>query len=162
MLKDKFKIKKNIMKLKIKDLRVGNYVTHPNSKKDRIKEILCRSLTNDYAVSFINSHYNYYLENKGEEVVKPIKLTIEWLKKFGFEIDQNTKKSVFQVYKKTFDEYATFILKYNNRIEMFFFETDSEEKGFVKQLHYVHQLQNLYSSLTDDELTLVSKLEKYH
>lgn len=143
------------------DLKVGNYVSHPNNKKDRIKEIFCKSLTNDYAVSFINSHYNYYLKNKGEQIVKPIKLTKQWVEKFGFKIDQNSKKSVFQVYKKTFDEYSTFILKYNNRIQMFFFETDSEETGFVKQLHYVHELQNLYSALTDNELTLVSNVVKH-
>ena len=74
---------------------------------------------------------------KGEEV-KPIPLTEEWLERFGFEYsDLNGDSGLwkippFQIYGK----YNQFIYEY------------------ALDVNYVHQLQNLYFSLTGEELTI--------
>ena len=67
---------------------------------------------------------------------KPIPLTEEWLLKFGFEITDNFQtKDRFQTHKQ--DGIIWF------------------EYGYiVVELNYVHQLQNLYFALTNEELTI--------
>jgi hypothetical protein len=67
---------------------------------------------------------------------KAIPLTEEWLLKFGFEITDNFQtKDRFQTHKQ--DGIIWF------------------EYGYiVVELNYVHQLQNLYFSLTGEELTI--------
>ena len=67
---------------------------------------------------------------------KAIPLTEEWLLKFGFEITDNFQtKDRFQTHKQ--DGIIWF------------------EYGYiVVELNYVHQLQNLYFGLTNEELTI--------
>ena len=78
---------------------------------------------------------------------KPIPLTEEWLLKFGFEKESNKSYStgeeiVYGVYK--LDE-----LTYNSIQKNWWFN------GVLSnQPIYVHQLQNLYFALTNEELTL--------
>jgi hypothetical protein len=69
----------------------------------------------------------------------PITLTEEWLLKFGFEITDNFQtKDRFQTHKQ--DGIIWF------------------EYGYiVVELNYVHQLQNLYFALTNEELTIKNK-----
>jgi hypothetical protein len=70
---------------------------------------------------------------------KPIPLTEEWLLKFGFEKNITT------------DLYPTFsydILNVNDGIVYVL------NYGFVNHIKYVHQLQNLYFTLTREELKL--------
>lgn len=72
---------------------------------------------------------------------KPIQITEEWLLKFGFE-------------KMIVENYPIFILG-NFMIE--FYELESLVNYMNTELiniHYVHQLQNLYFALTQTELTL--------
>jgi hypothetical protein len=68
----------------------------------------------------------------------PIPLTEEWLLKFGFEKYDTNKYSINHFYiRKIGDE----------------FETEVGE-CLYKTIDYVHQLQNLYFALTDEELTM--------
>ena len=69
---------------------------------------------------------------------KPIPLTEEWLEKFGFEEHGNYfEKSIFRVFT-TFRGFYLFI-------------GESYEYGTID---YVHQLQNIYFALKDEELTI--------
>jgi hypothetical protein len=71
-----------------------------------------------------------------DDAYRPIPLTEEWLLKFGFEITDNFQtKDRFQTHKQ--DGIIWF------------------EYGYiVVELNYVHQLQNLYFGLTNEELTI--------
>lgn len=84
------------------------------------------------------------------DLFEPIPLTEEWLIKFGFE--------------KTYDEFV--YDKANLRIEYIIWADDEPEwklKRFYGntfsshstiKTNYVHQLQNLYFALTNEELTI--------
>ena len=74
------------------------------------------------------------LMEKNKLEYKPIPLTEEWLFKFGFE----------KAYETCY-QYKDFIL--NDKFIMM-------DIDITIQLKYVHQLQNLYHSLTDEELTI--------
>lgn len=90
---------------------------------------------------------NYYMQQalNNEINIKPIKLTEKWLIDFGFEkLDKNkyvlsvTNKGVINAY-----------LKSDIKIEIGNCNGDSFD--YLK-VSYVHQLQNLYHSLTGKEL----------
>ena len=74
------------------------------------------------------------LMEKNKLEYKPIPLTEEWLFKFGFE----------KAYETCY-QYKDFIL--NDKFIMM-------DIDITIQLKYVHQLQNLYHALTDEELTI--------
>ena len=77
----------------------------------------------------------------------PIPLTEEWVKKFGFESDFDRILPYQIGYKKNgiiLD--SNFILTVEGR------ESDLHSLG--KELKFVHELQNLYFALTEEELTL--------
>ena len=76
------------------------------------------------------------------ETYKPIPLTEEWLLKFGFEL-----------------KYGCFLLSTNRgtiQIEEDLAEISSviTHDGFMAPCNFVHQLQNLYFSLTNEELEI--------
>ena len=78
---------------------------------------------------------------------EPIPLTQEWLLKFGFEKTKQTKED---------NNIWTFIgseCKFELEQIITFFLYDN--KCFGTELKYVHQLQNLYFALTNEELTLI-------
>jgi len=79
------------------------------------------------------------------DLVKPIPLTEEWLLKFGFE-----KITEFSFcFDKFICEYflqdiiVSFRLKYN-----------PADSLFIRDIKYVHELQNIYFALTGSELTV--------
>ena len=105
-----------------KELRIGNYV----NIEDTILRIDLQEL-----------YYNSSLMN-------PIPLTEEWLLKFGFE-----------------SMYSNYIIKagdYYNSIKQdcgkWIYSYDESDAGCyeLKEIKYVHQLQNLYFALNDKEL----------
>ena len=84
------------------------------------------------------------IEN-GDSKAKPIPLTEEWLLKFGFEENDDyiSEDNLWNDY-----------LKNNVRITMPYFEFYFDNGDDSIKIHYIHQLQNLYSALTNQELTL--------
>lgn len=77
-----------------------------------------------------------------------IRLTEEWLLKFGFEFRETNYDGGHHYYQ----------LVKNDIIFLTGFESDSEVTvdGLPVTVVYVHQLQNLYFVLTDEELTIKS------
>jgi hypothetical protein len=71
--------------------------------------------------------------------IKPIELTEEWLLKFGF------KQTFISKIHLTFDKGSFHLLKRVNHIQIWYENID---------VKYVHQLQNLYFALTNQELTI--------
>lgn len=77
-------------------------------------------------------------------IIEPIPLTEEWLLKFGF----NTDSDCWYYYKDWSSKHDTFKVakdEFNN-----FFMVGYHSKSFK----HVHQLQNLYFALTNEELTI--------
>jgi len=122
--------------MKASELRIGNLVNYKIvDKLDERKKWFEPCEIDAVDLQVIDSDY------------QPIPLTEEWLLKFGFK------------YSLRLDD---FMFKDKNDI----FEIQSYKKGFLnlvlwhdneilQELKYVHQLQNLYFALTNEELTLI-------
>jgi hypothetical protein len=80
------------------------------------------------------------------DYIKPIPLTEEWLLKFGFE------------YVESYNNYKIKTGDYWNSLKFYegewCYNNDDSDAGcyFLTTIKYVHQLQNLYFALTNEEL----------
>ena len=114
--------------MEAKELRIENYVIGYDNKVFTWELIDFDTLYNDVDVS---------------EMCKPVPLTEEWLYKFGFSFD---KYGEYRKGRYTLDcEYTdkgvyNFVIDNTTCIEV--------------DVKYVHQLQNLYFSLTGEELII--------
>jgi len=117
--------------MKATELRIGNWV------KWNYEE---RSDGNAYPVEF-----GYELDDikNNPNIVKPIPLTEEWLKRFGFESDSYQDMYVLGWLKINCD-------KTKGKPELWI----ENITGKVVYIEHVHQLQNLYFALTGQELEL--------
>jgi len=125
--------------MKATDLRVNNLVQH----KDRLIEICGTTDAGVYVYSdsMHGSTYFYLIEE-----IKPIELTEEWLLKMGFE-----KRADWQfVNSKLVIEFWLIV---NKKIDVRF-RINENESIPIREIKYVHQLQNLYYALTGEELTI--------
>ena len=77
--------------------------------------------------------------------IKPIPLTEEWLLKFGFEFDEEDDGYQKGKYK----------VSVSNEGCLFFINIGYYPEE-IAEFNYVHQLQNLYFALTNEELILNS------
>jgi hypothetical protein len=77
--------------------------------------------------------------------IDPISLTEEWLLKFGFEKLDKTHFVIMQ--NDSFSSPFTITLDDNEIFKLDF-------QGFWYQLEFLHQLQNLYFALTNEELKI--------
>lgn len=120
------------MELKANELRIGNLLYYDNEVKE-----IC-SIHSDNTIRFKD-------KEKGSigcfsvktPLIKPITLTEEWLLKFGYtEEDFETGKII--------------IVTENNKLIGFIINKYS----YSPVIKYVHQLQNLYFALTNEELTI--------
>jgi hypothetical protein len=80
---------------------------------------------------------------------KPIPLTEEWLLRFGFKLVSSYNK-----------EKMVFLLQFGLSKDSFTFESNCGElmyfryNGNYVNIKYVHQLQNIYFALKNEELTI--------
>lgn len=111
------------IKIKASELRIGNYYNHNGE---------IRQVTPNTILEVWESE---------REWCKPIPLTEEWLLKFGFEIQG----------KRISKDW--FFLWYDNDKIVFALAEMKEAVGAYLIIKYVHQLQNLYFVLTNEELT---------
>lgn len=122
--------------MKANELRIGNYVYHPMRDEH-------------FAIDRGLFEYNNGLANL--EDFRPIPLTEEWLKDFGFEksVDKYQEgisyglEAEFGIHIVFADGDINYCSLYQNYQLIDFFT------GHIK---YVHQLQNLYFALTGKEL----------
>jgi hypothetical protein len=120
--------------MKANDLRIGNLVNYLIiDEMDERKKW--------FEVSEIDYDDLRIIQNKHEvnQDYQPIQLTEEWLLKFGF------KQTFISKIHLTFSKGSFHLLKRVNHIQIWYESID---------VKYVHQLQNLYYALTNQELTI--------
>ena len=133
------------------EIRLGNYILDRSGKVIRIDFI--ENLRSEFDCKF-----GQLMFVEGQEVhplteyisqAKPIKITDEWLQKFGFFKSENPNGT------------SSWIWVFEGQVWMY--ETWKDHDFFIrsmlnlnnqKNIIYVHQLQNLYYSLTGKELTI--------
>jgi len=142
-----------------KQLRIGNYL-QPTEKA--IKELLeqemdikpkslgeVTSIDNDEIRLYIDSmEIEFYYED-----VQPIPLTEEWLLKFGFSKNEN---DVLQIETTLMPLSITLSDNYpDEKYKAWVYEDENFRYHIISDnIKYVHQLQNLYFDLTNEELNL--------
>jgi len=143
--------------MEAKELRVGNYVQYPNLKRP-------------IRVSIIDT-----TETTTNTKAQPIPLTEEILLKCGFKerhlVQWNGNGADYQpenVYTQQRDftvnhfivRYETFVANGEQSTNMCcgligdWYEKISFDSLLIYELEYLHQLQNLYFALTNEELTI--------
>lgn len=134
--------------MKINELRVGNWYL---STKFQVP-VMCG----------VDDFYEIYARADGsaeytvDDIFEPLPLTEEWLLKFGFKEEQE-ETEILRVhwFKKLYNsenEVGEFC--YNpSSLRTAIGYVDGEDYGYAGyKIRYVHQLQNLYFALTDEEL----------
>lgn len=112
--------------MKASELRIGNWINWIN------RPVQIKNAVELYNIS------------TDEVNAKPIPLSEEWLLKFGFKEDEpHLFLNVDTFLQITYDQYK-------KRLSLFLYG----KHYFPKEIKYVHQLQNLYHSLTGEELTI--------
>ena len=82
---------------------------------------------------------------------KPIPLTQEWLVKLGFDKLENDIPTYFKCFGNLIEDDYEFSFNIYVDSEQNYFITVFGRKIIIK---YIHQLQNLYFALTEEELTI--------
>ena len=126
--------------MKAEELRIGNWVNLYDDFNSQVT-----GLTNTKKVWCVKNPHD---ENCAWEAdkIKPIPLTEKWLLKFGWgksddhELGDNSNEN--------------FGFYYDYHFNVFRLECDTELNGcdFNLPIKYVHQLQNLYFALTNEEI----------
>lgn len=128
--------------MKANELRIGNIIKNKNSIC-----IVCGILNESDL--FVNNEYEEWYPDLSE--CTPIPLTEEWLLKFGFE-----KEIVLESTKSIFYTKGEITLFYYIDYNVFKFDMLIINDGI--EIKSVNKLQNLYFTLTEEELTLNDKL----
>jgi hypothetical protein len=124
--------------METKELRIGNYI-HPLLDENEVAEI-CYISENDLGFERL-SDKEYFQGN----AIKPIPLTEEWLLKFGFELEDD------KIYYHLDSYEDIYITKTSYSFSIY----NATHFTNIKQgIKHVHQLQNLYFALTNEELKL--------
>lgn len=128
--------------MKKTELRIGNLVEYPAWNNDGSKAYF--SIRDIYFEEGKIGLTNGIIQVPSSclEFIKPIPLTEEWLLKFGFEEADNCLE-----------------LEINESISIFYagylgLMIDGVFGFLENEQNFVHQLQNLYFALTNEELTL--------
>lgn len=142
--------------MKENELRIGNLVL---DGKNRIVEVdsiteLGINILHDSLTLFFEP-FNPFGDEDNNDVIKPIRLTVEWLLKFGFEdVDLNMSGSNWLVKKQKGLWRQAIRIAYSEKSEEWSLtlECVSPPTLSIATIKYVHQLQNLYFALTGKEL----------
>jgi hypothetical protein len=119
--------------MKANELRIGNLVSYDGRvfEIDTIAKEFPTLNTIEYGIGVVDWGN-----------IEPIPLTEEWLLKFGFE----------SFHKRDFKKKGLFITTYFATPQTLVDDDFGNKR--VLELKYVHQLQNLYFALTNEELTM--------
>lgn len=148
--------------LKANELRIGNLVGLNESEWNGFNQFF-EFMENSEVKSFLDDNNKFAIvKTIAEEVeliaydvdldfysykeIQPIKLTEDWLIRFGFI--RHNLKDVF--YSKSYGTNGVAIVKFEPVYDRFCYQLGT---GHNKVLDYVHQLMNLHYAITGSELT---------
>jgi hypothetical protein len=132
--------------INFKELRLDNYICINNNLHPcRVKEITITSVV----VESIIENYNEPTINS----MNPIPLTEEWLLKFGFENSAIGYEYAIEL-DKTLQLIDVNNEYYPQLIQAPEFSSMESQIIGLNLIKYLHQLQNLYFALTNEELTM--------
>ena len=131
------------------ELRKGNCILNKDNEPDIVGGIWYELSDNidewDYYIQCGLNHLDYPISD-----IKPIPLTDEWLKNFGFEK------------REKYVGHGINDLLYEWSLNGYTFSEDVYGKWFLcgynwntERMSYVHQLQNIYFALSGEELSLL-------
>ena len=139
-----------------KELRLGNLFANIEDdsmyKVTKINEDTIEGICINNMGWFGEQHFHLI------EQVLPIKLTEEWLLKFGFNKDYKKGYIGKDFSNQDFVLTEPFVMGDWQKGYAFEFTTGGWSK--YKEFNYVHELQNFYFTLTSEELTQVSDGKK--
>jgi hypothetical protein len=117
-------------------LRIGNWVKSKVYGNYRIIGISVFSESNNFYKSF-----KYYPQSCDSKNLLPIKITNDWLLRFGFK-----DKGLFFKHK------SNHVIEYDsiNKVYLFYLGNYGD---WYKKIKYVHELQNLFFALTSKEIS---------
>jgi len=151
--------------IEAKELRIGNLVT--DEFYDSCKTIIEVDSISDRGINlFIEDDGNYpecaqtWIEpEKRFNTIFGIPLTEEWLLKFGFSKNEN---DVLQIETTLMPLSITLNDNYpNEKYKAWVYEDEKSRYHIISNnIKHVHQLQNLYHALTNEELTLTKQIMK--
>jgi len=127
-----------------KELRIGNY--HEIDPISITRTATHSLLVDGRAFAAITS-YGIHLADEGKLNFKPIPLTDEWLYKLGLELEDDNGDDKYFQFKG--HEYGVHSIDDND----FYFYKGQDFVSTLKQIYWVHELQNLIFALTNKELT---------
>ncbi|NML70045.1 hypothetical protein HHL23_09550 [Chryseobacterium sp. RP-3-3] len=137
------------------ELRIGNYIQLHRNPTDKfmsvhsIKSIFFYNKESGYYYSKLDDDFEVNLDSD----VEPVKLTEDWLLKFGF--DQMKESTTYEW--KDGDYRSVQVDLKSNEAEIYLCGYDSvmSSQCFpVDHIQYVHEFQNLFFALKGKELTL--------
>lgn len=130
--------------MNIQDLRIGNLINQNNTLTwvyhlDIGGKTFCK-------INDITIHKKTFIHRDSNELIfSPIPLTEEWLVKFGFDKQENNWKKL-----TICNDWTNIFWESLAGIEI----SVNKHSIMLPHINYVHQLQNLYFTLTNEELTL--------
>lgn len=133
--------------IKANDLRVGNWVEEEILGKVKIAEVHQQSVRVETINMKTDRSTEIILYSLGVENIKPIPLRPEILEKCGFKVYPASPTLMQLEYKNDH-----WICKRNNGFAYLAFDLESYVEVELTHLEDLHQLQNLYHSLTGEEL----------
>jgi hypothetical protein len=127
--------------MKANELRIGNLVMYFKDTPNKVIGLANGKL-------YVRYDDDKYFMTELEDA-SPIPLTEEWLIKFGFGDARITDRLYTR--KKTDGFYGFYINKETMSYCTFDYEGTIDD---IIKIEYVHQLQNLYFAVTNEELTM--------
>lgn len=139
------------MNIKVNELRIGNSVKCKTSNDAGIYRV--EAIDGIHLKVYLSSPRNVW---HSEDKLKPIQITEEWLLKYGFTRHHNDYFNDVIGIKNVIDFNSG---DPNKKFDYFIYPKNNGSAIYPKtnkELRFVHQLQNLYFSLTGHELEAVA------
>ena len=139
--------------MKATELRLGNLFA--NIEDDSIYKVT--KINEDTIEGICINNMGWFGEKHFHliEQVLPIEITEEWLLKFGFKYREFLNDFFIKL-----DDHNILIAEKEVIGFAIYKCEENQRKYFLTKRYYAHQLQNLFHSMTGEELTQVSEGEK--
>jgi hypothetical protein len=149
--------------MKAQELRIGNYVngiyeTEIDRGNGIIEDVESCEVVKVVGLDSVGfSDYSIWIEDGSREYYnsfEPIPLTEEWLLKFGFKSDEDFGNWHLNDYEIFLSGHTYFLAATKEGVVYWYNYASDDYYSSVRKIKFVHQLQNLYFALTNEELKL--------